>query len=98
MPFFGKLLFAQNGGRWKIYSTIREIEVPLLILKASLGIRPIFHKTDENTMAQLLLEVLAYQLESAIRFRLIANEIRYNGLLIIRIMNMQEGVTFAMHD
>ena len=82
----------------EIYNTIREIEASFRILKTDLEIRPVFHKTDENTMAHLFLAVLAYQLVSTIRYRLKAKEIHYNWSHIVRIMNTQKAATVTMQD
>lgn len=60
---------------WDINNTIREIEASFRILKTDLEIRPVFHKSDENTMAHLFLAVLAYQLVSTIRYQLKAQGI-----------------------
>ena len=68
------------------------------ILKTDLEIRPVFHKTDENTMAHLFLAVLAYQLVSTIRYRLKAKGIHHNWSHIVRIMNTQKGATVTMQD
>ena len=83
---------------WEIYNTIREIEASFRILKTDLEIRPVFHKTDENTMAHLFLAVLAYQLVSTIRFRLKAKGIHHNWSHIVRIMNTQKAATVTMQD
>jgi transposase len=83
---------------WEIYNTIREIEASFRVLKTDLEIRPVFHKTDENTMAHLFLAVLAYQLVSTIRFRLKAKRIHHNWSHIVRIMNTQKAATVTMQD
>jgi transposase len=83
---------------WEIYNTIREIEASFRVLKTDLEIRPVFHKTDENTMAHLFLAVLAYQLVSTIRYRLKAKGIHHNWSHIVRIMNMQKAATVTMQD
>ena len=83
---------------WNIYNTIREIEASFRILKTDLEIRPVFHKTDENTMAHLFLAVLAYQLVSTIRYRLKAKGIHHDWSHIVRIMNTQKAATVTMQD
>jgi transposase len=83
---------------WDIYNTIREIEASFRILKSDLEIRPVFHKSDENTMAHLFLAVLAYQLVSTIRYQLKAKGIHHDWSHIVRIMNTQKAATVTMQD
>ena len=46
--------------QWTIYNIIREIEGTFRTLKADLDLRPIYHKTDDASMAHLHLGLLAY--------------------------------------
>lgn len=54
---------------WSIYNIIREIEYCFRVLKTDLDLRPIFHKTDDASMAHLNLGLLAYWLVSTIRYQ-----------------------------
>ena len=83
---------------WDIYNTIREIEASFRILKTDLQIRPVFHRSDENTMAHLFLAVLAYQLVSTIRYQLKAQGIHHDWSHIVRIMNTQKAATITMQN
>ncbi len=83
---------------WMIYNTIREIESSFRTLKTDLLIRPVFHKTDDNTIAHLNLAVLAYQLVNTIRFQLKAKGIHHDWSHLVRIMNTQKAVTVTMLD
>ncbi|MHC1775301.1 MAG: IS1634 family transposase [Lentimicrobium sp.] len=83
---------------WTIYNTIREIESSFRTLKTDLLIRPVFHKTDDNTIAHLNLAVLAYQLVNSIRFQLKAKGINHDWSHLVRIMNTQKAVTVTMLD
>ncbi|MEK7699015.1 MAG: IS1634 family transposase [Planctomycetota bacterium] len=83
---------------WNIYNTIREIESSFRTLKRDLEIRPVFHKSDENTMAHLFLAVLAYQMVNTIRYQLKANGIHHDWSHIVRIMNTQKAATVTMQD
>lgn len=78
---------------WKIYNTIREVEATFRCLKSDLSLRPVFHKTDEATMAHLHLGLLAYQLVSTIRYGLKQQGITHEWKEIVRIMNTQKMVT-----
>ena len=83
---------------WNIYNTIREIESSFRTLKSDLEIRPVFHKSDENTMAHLFLTVLAYQVVSTIRYQLKGKGIHHDWSNIVRIMNTQKAATVTMQD
>ena len=43
-----------------IHNTILEIKYTFRVLKTDLDLRPIYHKTDEASMAHLNLGILAY--------------------------------------
>ena len=81
---------------WDIYNTIREIESSFRTLKNDLEIRPVFHKSDENTMSHLFLAVLSYQMVNAIRYQL--KGIHHDWSHIVRIMNTQRAATVTMQD
>ena len=44
---------------WNVYNTIREVESTFRTLKTDLDLRPIYHKSDEATLAHLNLGLLA---------------------------------------
>lgn len=83
---------------WTIYNVIREIEYTFRVLKTDLDLRPIYHKTDEASMAHLHLGLLAYWLVSTLRHQL--KQKRYNAQWneIVRIMNTQKIVTTTMKN
>ena len=83
---------------WAIYNTIREVESSFRTLKSDLEIRPVFHQSDENTMAHLFLAVLAYQMVNTIRYQLKTKGIRHDWSHIVRIMNTQKAATVTMQD
>ena len=78
---------------WKIYNSIREIEYTFRTLKTDLDLRPIYHKNDESTMANLHLGLLAYWLVNTIRYQLKSKEINIHWPEIVRIANTQKAVT-----
>ncbi|MCL2650547.1 MAG: IS1634 family transposase [Candidatus Azobacteroides sp.] len=55
---------------WMIYNIIREIEYSFRTLKTDLDLRPIYHKTDDATMAHLHLGLLAYWIVNTVRYQL----------------------------
>jgi transposase len=83
---------------WAIYNTIREVEASFRTLKCDLEIRPVFHQSDENTMAHLFLAVLAYQMVNTIRYQLKIKGIHYDWSHVVRIMNTQKAATVTMQD
>jgi len=78
---------------WNIYNTIREIEQTFRTLKTELDLRPIYHKTDQSTMAHLHLGILAYWLVNTIRCQLKSHGINHSWTEIVRIGNTQKIIT-----
>jgi len=78
---------------FKIYNTLTEIESSFRVLKTDLSLRPVFHQTDENTLAHINLGILAYQVVSTIRYQLKQKNINHDWRNIVRIMNTQKTVT-----
>jgi hypothetical protein len=78
---------------WTIYNAIREIEYTFRVLKTDLDLRPIFHKTDDGSMAHLHLGLLAYWLVSTIRYQLKQKGYNHDWREIVRTMNTQKIVT-----
>ncbi len=87
------LNWADEKTIWTIYNAIREIEYTFRVLKTDLDLRPIYHKTDDASMAHLHLGLLAYWLVSTIRYQLKIKGYRYDWREIVRTMNTQKIVT-----
>ena len=83
---------------WTIYNTIREIEYTFRVLKTDLDLRPIYHKTDDASMAHLHLSLLAYWLVATIRYQLKQQGIKSDWREIVRKMNTQKCVTTSMEN
>jgi transposase len=83
---------------WMIYNLIREIEYTFRVLKTDLDLRPVYHKTDEASMAHLHLGLLAYWLVSTVRYQLKLKGINLSWSEIIRIMNTQKMVTTTVEN
>lgn len=88
----------QEKTLWMIYNIIREIEYTFRVLKTDLDLRPIYHKTDEATMAHLHLGLLAYWLVSTIRYQLKQKGYRHQWQEIVRTMNTQKIVTTSFKN
>jgi transposase len=83
---------------WAIYNIIREIESTFRILKTDLDLRPIYHKTDDASMAHLNLGLLAYWLVSTIRFQLKQKGFTHDWREIVRMMNTQKCVSTSVEN
>ena len=81
---------------WTIYNVIREIEYTFRVLKTDLDLRPIYHKTDDASMAHLHLGILAYWLVATIRYQLKQKGIHSDWREIVRTMNTQKCVTTSV--
>ncbi|HED07908.1 MAG TPA: IS1634 family transposase [Ignavibacteria bacterium] len=81
---------------WSIYNIIREVESTFRVLKTDLDLRPVYHKTDNASMAHLHLGLLAYWLVSTIRYQLKKKGYNPQWKEIVRIMNTQKCVTTTM--
>lgn len=84
--------------QWKIYNTIREIESTFRTLKTDLDLRPIYHKTDEASMAHLHLGLLAYTVVNTIRHQLKQKGINNEWRDVVRIMNTQKAITTTIEN
>lgn len=84
--------------QWKIYNVIREIEATFRTLKTDLDLRPIYHKTDDASMAHLHLGLLAYWVVNTIRYQLKQKGIKNEWSDLVRTMNTQKTVTTTMNN
>lgn len=87
------LLLEDEVTIWNIYNTIREIESSFRTLKTDLDLRPVYHKSDEATMAHLHLGLLAYWVVNTVRCKLKAHGINSLWPEIVRIGNTQKIIT-----
>jgi len=83
---------------WTIYNSIREIEYTFRVLKTDLDLRPIYHKTDEASMAHLHLGVLAYWIVNTIRYQLKQQGYNHDWREIVRLMSTQKCVTTSVEN
>jgi hypothetical protein len=81
---------------WTIYNVLREIEYTFRVLKTDLDLRPIYHKTDEASIAHLHLGILAYWLVATIRYQLKQQGVNSDWREIVRTMNTQKCVTTSI--
>jgi hypothetical protein len=83
---------------WSIYNVIREIEYTFRVLKTDLDLRPIYHKTDDASMAHLHLGILAYWLVATIRYQLKQKGYKHDWREIVRTMDTQKCVTTTVKN
>lgn len=83
---------------WTIYNIIREIEATFRTLKTDLDLRPVYHKTEEASMAHLHLGLLAYWVVNTIRYQLKQKGIKNEWSDLVRIMSSQKIVTTTMDN
>ncbi|MBE9468843.1 MAG: IS1634 family transposase [Bacteroidetes bacterium] len=83
---------------WSIYNIIREIEYTFRVLKTDLDLRPVYHKTDNASMAHLHLGILAYWLVATIRYQLKQKGYKHEWREIVRVMNTQKCVTTTVKN
>ena len=94
--FIRTSLNSSEENLFKIYNTLTEVEASFRVLKTDLALRPVYHQTDENTLAHINLGILAYQVVSTIRYQLKQKNITHDWSNIVRIMNTQKTVTTTM--
>jgi len=83
---------------WEIYNIIREVEYTFRVLKTDLDLRPVYHKTEEASLAHLHLGILAYWLVSTIRYQLKQKGFHHDWREIVRIMSTQKCVTTSVEN
>jgi len=83
---------------WSIYNIIREIEYTFRVLKTDLDLRPVYHKTDDASIAHLNLGILAYWLVATIRYQLKQKGYKHDWREIVRTMNTQKCVTTSVKN
>jgi transposase len=81
---------------WEIYNVIRNVESVFRCMKTDLDLRPIYHKTDDASMAHLHLGILAYWLVATIRYQLKQQWVYNDWREIVRIMSTQKCVTTSV--
>lgn len=85
---------------WRTYMMLTDLEAVFRSLKGELGLRPIFHSTEERTEGHLFISVLAYQFVQMIRLRLRAHRIHESWSGLREVLSVQRRVTasFVQRD
>jgi len=77
----------------KIHRTLTTIEASFKSMKSDLGLRPVFHKKDENIKAHIFLSVLAYHFIIPIITKLREKNIRHSWSSFRKILLAHKIVT-----
>lgn len=98
--YFLRTTLDEKDGKtlWSIYNIIREIEYTFRVLKTDLDLRPIYHKTDDASMAHLHLGILAYWLVATIRYQLKQKGYNLGWSEMVRVMNTQKCITTTVEN
>jgi len=78
---------------WRTYIMLTDLEAVFRTLKSELGLRPIYHQTQQRSEGHLLITVLAYQFVQIIRRRLREHGINDSWRSIRETLARQHRVT-----
>ena len=65
-----------NKEIWDTYRMLNDVEAAFRTLKTDLGLRPIYHQKTDRISGHIFISVLAYHILHAIRYQLLANNIK----------------------
>jgi len=85
---------------WRTYMTLTDLEAVFRGLKSELGLRPVFHQTEDRAAGHLFITVLAYQLVQVLRRKLKAagEHLSWSGLREILSVQQRVTATFRQRD
>lgn len=85
---------------WRTYTMLTDLEAVFRGLKSDLGLRPVFHHTEDRTEAHLFITVLAYQMVQTIRRKLAAKgePLSWSGLRAVLSVQQRVTATFRQRD
>lgn len=78
---------------WRTYTMLTDLEAVFRSLKSELGLRPVYHHTEERTEGHLFITVLAYQAVQALRHQLKAHGIHDSWRTLRETFSVQQRVT-----
>ena len=78
---------------WRTYIMLTDLEAVFRSLKSELGLRPIYHHSEDRVDGHLFITVLAYQLVQIIRKRLAEKRIHSRWQTLRNLLNGQQRVT-----
>jgi len=85
---------------WRTYTMLTDLEAVFRGLKSDLGLRPVFHHTEDRTEGHLFITVLAYQMIQTIRRRLADRgaQLSWSGLRAVLSVQQRVTATFRQRD
>ena len=78
---------------WRTHTMLTDLEAVFRSLKSELGLRPIFHSTEDRSDGHLFITVLAYQCVQVIRTQLKAAGITDSWARLREVLTVQRRVT-----
>lgn len=78
---------------WRTYMMLTDLESVFRSLKSELGLRPIYHRTEDRVDGHLFITVLAYQFVQIIRKRLAEKGIHSSWQTLRDTLSVQQRVT-----
>jgi len=78
---------------WRTYIMLTDLEAVFRSLKSELGLRPVYHYSEDRVDGHLFITVLAYQLVQVIRKRLAEHGIHARWQTLRNLLNGQQRVT-----
>lgn len=78
---------------WHTYTMLTDLEAVFRGLKSELGLRPVFHHTEDRTEGHLFITVLAYQLVQTIRRKLDLAGDPVSWTRLREVLSVQQRVT-----
>ena len=78
---------------WRTYIMLTDLEAVFRSLKSELGLRPVYHHSEERVDGHLFITVLAYQLVQIIRKRLAEKGIHARWQTLRNLLSGQQRVT-----
>lgn len=81
---------------WRTYTMLTDLESVFRSLKSELGLRPVFHSTENRCDGHLFITVLAYQCVQVLRAKLKQADIHDSWSSLRQVLTVQRRVTASM--
>jgi len=78
---------------WRTYTMLTDLEAVFRGLKSDLGLRPVFHHTENRTEGHLFITVLAYQMVQTIRRKLATKGEHLSWSALRAVLSVQQRIT-----
>ncbi|MCP4009641.1 MAG: IS1634 family transposase [Proteobacteria bacterium] len=82
---------------WKTYTMLTDLESVFRSLKSELGLRPIYHHTQERVSGHIFITLIAYHLVHTLRTQLKSKGIHDSWKTLRSKMQNQQRVTVTLH-